>query len=424
MRMPTRPNAAPLAGLALRCQPDSRLVGLSREGQTRAFEEIVRRYRGPLVSFAGAIVPADRAEDVVQEALARAHAALVASQAEVKLKPWLYAIVRNRALNDLRDEPTHAHLDESFDGVPQPPEVAARRSQLAALIARVKDLPPAQRDALVQRELEGRSHREIGVALGVTPGAVRGLIFRARTALRDGAGMLIPMPALRALLNAGPSSAEATGTGIGGAAVGVTQGVGGGIAVKAGTTLAIAVLAIGSGAALCNRGDNEASSPGLAVHPNAGREDRAAASSLGATKRSPAHEQTPGGAGPGGAGSGSGDDSGHGFGGAGSPSDAAVDQGGGGGETEGVDSDDAGHSGSGGDGGEHEDAGGTGGGADEGSSGTGGGADEGSGGAGTEGDSGSSSDSDGTSGDGGTSGGSGGETTAAYFEDALPGDGN
>ena len=252
--MPALPNAAPLAGLALRCQSDSRLVELAREGQTRAFEEIVRRYREPLVSFAGAIVPADRAEDVVQEALTKAHAALVASEAEVKLEPWLYTIVRNRALNDLRDEQSHEHLDESFDGVPQPPEVAARHAQLAALTAQVNDLPPARRDALVQRELEGRSHREIGVALGVSPGAVRGLIFRARTALRDGAGMLIPIPALRALLDACPLGAETTGTGIGGAAVGLTAGGGGGVAAKAGATLAVAVVAIGSGAAI--HGDN------------------------------------------------------------------------------------------------------------------------------------------------------------------------
>jgi phosphoribosyl-dephospho-CoA transferase len=95
MRMPTLSNAAPLAGLALRSQSDSRLVGLSREGRMRAFEEIVRRYREPLVAFAGAIVPANRAEDVVQEALAKAQAALLANEAEVKLKPWLYAIVRH-----------------------------------------------------------------------------------------------------------------------------------------------------------------------------------------------------------------------------------------------------------------------------------------------------------------------------------------
>ena len=54
--MPTLPSPAPLAGLALRCQSDSRLAALAREGQARAFEEIVRRYREPLVSFATAIL--------------------------------------------------------------------------------------------------------------------------------------------------------------------------------------------------------------------------------------------------------------------------------------------------------------------------------------------------------------------------------
>src|SRR3954471_14154091 len=97
-----------LATTALRFQPDSRLVGLVREGHDVAFEEIVRRYRLPLVAFAGAIVPRDHAEDVVQEALTKAHRALDSGDAEINLRPWLYTIVRNRALNTLRDEPVYA----------------------------------------------------------------------------------------------------------------------------------------------------------------------------------------------------------------------------------------------------------------------------------------------------------------------------
>ncbi len=253
-RMPTAFHVAPLAGLAVRCQPDARLVTLSREGHERAFEEIVRRYRPPLVRFAAAIVPAHRAEDVVQEALAKAHSSLVATNGEIKLKPWLYTIVRNRALNDLRDEPAHQSLQEDLDGVLQPPEVAVQRSELAGVLARVGRLPPAQREALVRRELEGRSHEEIASAIGVSPGAVRGLIFRARAALRDAAGALIPLPALRALLNGGPAGGEATGVAVGGAAAGLGAGGGGGIAVKAGATLLIAGLAAGSGIALHEHG--------------------------------------------------------------------------------------------------------------------------------------------------------------------------
>lgn len=253
--MSTASPAGPLAGLALRSQPDARLVTLCREGQERAFEEVVRRYRQPLVAFAGAIVSADRAEDVVQEALTKAHASLAASRGEMSLRPWLYTIVRNRALNDLRDEPGHQRLDDDFDGVLQPPEVAAQRAELAGVLARVKGLPPAQREALLQRELEGRSHQEIAAAIGVTPGAVRGLIFRARSTLRDAAGALIPLPALRALLDAGPLSTEATGAGLGGAAAGLTAGGGGGIAIKAGATLLVAGLTVVSGIALHGHGD-------------------------------------------------------------------------------------------------------------------------------------------------------------------------
>jgi RNA polymerase sigma factor (sigma-70 family) len=251
--MASFPDTAHVAGAALRCQPDSRLVRLTREGHDRAFEEIVRRYRASLVAFAGAIVPAHRAEDVVQEALARAHSAIAAGDTDIRVKPWLYTIVRNRALNDLRDEPSHEQLDESFDGVPQPPDVAARREEIARLVERMKELPEAQRAALVQRELEGRSHEEIAAAIGATPGAVRALIFRARTALRDGVGLLIPLPLLRSLADGGPWHSETGGAGAAGAAATLTAG-GGGVALKAGGMLAVGILAVGSGVALHDRG--------------------------------------------------------------------------------------------------------------------------------------------------------------------------
>jgi RNA polymerase sigma factor (sigma-70 family) len=247
-----------LAGVAIRCQRDSRLVGLMREGQDSAFDEIVRRYRALLVSYAGGIVPEHSAEDVVQEALTRAHSALGRSDAEMNLRPWLYTIVRNGALNALRGEPVHVHLDDNYDGVPQPPEVAARREQLAALTARVKELPGPQREAIVKRELEGRSHEEIAASLGVSAGAVRGLIYRARAALRDSAGMLIPLPVLRALLSSVPASPEATGA-AGAAAAGLTAG--GGIALKAGATLGVAVIAVGSGIAIQHRDAGSAKDP-------------------------------------------------------------------------------------------------------------------------------------------------------------------
>jgi RNA polymerase sigma factor (sigma-70 family) len=239
--------------LALRCQPDARLVALTREGADPAFEEVVRRYRGRLVAYASGIVRPDRAEDVVQDSLVRALTAVRDSDSEINLRPWLHTIVRNRALNDLRDEPALEHLDENFDGVPQPPDVAARKEELAGVVDQVKALPDAQREALVQREFEGRSHEEIAAAMDVTPGAVRGLIFRARSSLRNVAGLAIPMPVLRALVE---SSAAAGG----GAATVAAAGGGGGL-VKIGAAIGVAALAIGSGVAIHDHdgsGGNEA----------------------------------------------------------------------------------------------------------------------------------------------------------------------
>jgi RNA polymerase sigma factor (sigma-70 family) len=254
-----------LARVAIRCQSDSRLVKLVREGHDLAFDEVVRRYRPQLVAYAAAIVPDHHAEDVVQEALTRAHTALGRSDGEMRLRPWLYTVVRNGALNALRDEPVHTHLDENYDGVPQPPEVAARREELAELTASVKDLPDQQREALVKRELEGRSHEEIGVSLGVSAGAVRGLIYRARATLRDGAGMVIPLPVLRALLSSSQAMPETTGA-AGAAAAGLAGG-GGGIALKAGATLGVAVIAVGSGIAVQHRDSGSAKDPATGAAP-------------------------------------------------------------------------------------------------------------------------------------------------------------
>src|SRR5215213_1667056 len=202
-----------LAAAALRCQPDNRLVALGGEGHSQAVEELVRRYRPRLVAFARGIVGPDRSEDVVQEAFLKAQSVIDSGDAEFEIRPWLYTVVRNRALNTLRDERTHEQLDPDFDGVRQPPEIASERARLRSLLTAVDALPEGQREALVQRELEGRSHEEIATRLGSTPGAVRGLIFRARETLREACALLVPLPLVRALLERGDEFATGGATG-------------------------------------------------------------------------------------------------------------------------------------------------------------------------------------------------------------------
>ncbi len=198
MSLPARTR--PIARRALSKQSDARLVKLLREGHEAAFEEIVGRYRHSLTAFAVAFVPFHRAEDVVQASLIKAHEALLADDREVSLRAWLFTIVRNRALNAIRDDPEWLELDPSYDGVPQPAAIAEQNEELHRLVEAICALPEAQRAALVGRAIQGEGHAELAADLGTTATAVRGLIFRARTTLRNAFGAAIPLPLLRLLM--------------------------------------------------------------------------------------------------------------------------------------------------------------------------------------------------------------------------------
>jgi RNA polymerase sigma factor (sigma-70 family) len=233
-------------GPALRTQPDRRLVGLVRDGYELAFEEIVRRYGKPLARYAAAIV-GGRAEDVTQDAFSKALLALRRDGAEIELRPWLFRIVRNTALNELRDNPPSPEvLAEAIAGGRNPAEEIERREELTDLMLRLQSLPEPQRAAIVMRELEGLGHEEIATALGLSGGAARQAIYRARRALRDGAGLLLPLPLLKALLMGGttaPVDAAAGAAGLGGVA-------GAGVALKAATATVLVAGAVGAGVAI------------------------------------------------------------------------------------------------------------------------------------------------------------------------------
>lgn len=281
--MPPPPAAATsitprfLLGPALRTQSDRRLVALVREGYETAFEEIVRRYGRALDRYAAAIVPRHRAEDVTQDAFSKALLALRGTENEIELRPWLYRIVRNTALNDLRDQPAAAA--PLLDTEESPMSVADQiehREELKDLMRRLGELPDSQRAAIVMRELDGLSHEEIAAALGISGGAARQAIHRARVGLRDGLGMLLPFPLLRWMLSAPGIAGEAT-TGAGGAIAGAAGGAGGGIAIKAAAATVLVAGSVGGG---------------VAIHEQSGNHDVAAASTI-SRKAGPAQTGAP-----------------------------------------------------------------------------------------------------------------------------------
>ena len=270
-------------------QSDRRLSDLYHRGVDPAFDELVDRYRASLTAFAGAIVGAARAEDVVQESLIKAHRAM-ASAAVEEPRAWLYRIVRNTALNEIRDGQKHEHseLAEAAVSASSPEREVEGREEFEALIASLAALPEAQRQAIVDRELGGYTHEEIARELEISTGATKQLIFRARKGLRNAFGALIPVPvivwlasemtgAFAAASSAGAvAGATATAGAAGGAggtaagAGGIFAGIAGGGAAKVAAVAVVATGTVAAGVAVEERVVNGDSDSGAAIERTAG----------------------------------------------------------------------------------------------------------------------------------------------------------
>jgi RNA polymerase sigma factor (sigma-70 family) len=176
--------AAPLTSLS-----DDDLVARFRAGNDAAFTEIHARFRAPLIAFARRMLRGSGhdAEDVVQDAMIRAYRGLRVTDRPMVLRPWLYMIVRNRALDALRTPQRADCFDDEIGlcGVPDsdPADRVAERDEMRRLVAEIVRLPERQRMALDMREFDGRSHAETARALHTTVPATKSLIIRARSNL-------------------------------------------------------------------------------------------------------------------------------------------------------------------------------------------------------------------------------------------------
>jgi len=174
---------APKRLLALRS--DDLLVERVRAGDPTAFEVLYERHVAALLAFCRHMLgDAGEAEDAVQQTFAAAHADLLRSPREIKLKPWLYTIARNRCVSVLRarrDQPD-PDPEVSTEGLS---EQVQQRADLREMVADINDLPQDQRAALVLSELGDLSQAEVAEVLGCEVSNVKGLVFRARAGLSE-----------------------------------------------------------------------------------------------------------------------------------------------------------------------------------------------------------------------------------------------
>jgi RNA polymerase sigma factor (sigma-70 family) len=219
-----------LSDLLLRSQTDERLIALAHLGHKRAFELIVERYRRPLTAFARRIDP-HRAEDLVQQTFLSALLALQAGTEVRHLRGWLYEILRNQARREYGPSATLAELDEADSATESAQQVAERRMLAVDALGAVAGLPARQHDAIVQMAFQGLSRTEVANSMGLSEGAVRQLVHRARATVRTAVTAITPMPILRWLYSprsgSGSRLAEAIGAGTAsGAGIALKVGVG------------------------------------------------------------------------------------------------------------------------------------------------------------------------------------------------------
>ncbi len=231
----------------LRTQSDRRLVALAADGHDRAFEAIVERYRRPLQRYLRRLLSEALAEDVLQASFVRAWQALRAGTDVRDLRPWLYRIAHNQALNTLRAAGSALPaVTADLPAISLEAEVE-RREELRAALDGIEALPDRQRAALVAIAVADRPHADVARELGMTDGALRQLLLRARTTLRAAATALTPYP-LMAWLAGGQ---EATAARV----AEVAAGAGGaGVAIKASAAVLAAGAVVAGGPAL--RGDH------------------------------------------------------------------------------------------------------------------------------------------------------------------------
>jgi len=175
---------------------DKELVARAKEGDTQAFDVLVRKYQYKVLNLVGRYVQGDEAQDVAQEAFIRAYRGLKNFRGDSAFYTWLYRVAVNSAKNYLmssgkRKSKQQVDIDDAeyFDEATllrdqHTPEHMLQTDELEVKVFEaISSLPEDLKIALTLREMDGMSYEDIADTVGCPIGTVRSRIFRAREAL-------------------------------------------------------------------------------------------------------------------------------------------------------------------------------------------------------------------------------------------------
>src|SRR6201987_1802693 len=179
---------------------DADVMLRGKAGDESAFEYLVQKYRRAMVSFMYRMSHnAAAAEDLAQEVFLRVYRSRASYEPSAKFTTWLYRIATNLAVNYARDtrherpdvtrsldepdEETGATLDLP-DRSATAEQALLRRERMAAIRAKVQQLPERQKIAVIMHKYQQMDYREIAKVLKLSESATKSLLFRAYETLR------------------------------------------------------------------------------------------------------------------------------------------------------------------------------------------------------------------------------------------------
>lgn len=180
--------------------PNVQLMLQFQKGDENAFKQLYEKFRIPILNFIYRFIHDRRiAEELTQEVFLRVYKSVSSYLPSAKFSTWLYRIATNVSINERKaskyryeiepiesrydygtkvfefaDQKTHAKSDDKI----------VLKERQAVVRDAIMELTQKQRMALLFRINEQLSYKEIGSLVGCTEGAVKSIIFRAKTALK------------------------------------------------------------------------------------------------------------------------------------------------------------------------------------------------------------------------------------------------
>ena len=178
---------------------DDELVRLSQEGDTRAFDELVKRYQEKVYRQAFKILRHEEdAAEALQDAFLSAYRGLKNFKKESTFSTWLYRVATNAALMRYRRrrnptislDQSQSPLDDAEpmeipDWSAQPLEQLLDTETREVLYESLLRLPEDLADVFIKRDIDGWSNAEVAEAIGISVAAVKSRLHRARVGLRE-----------------------------------------------------------------------------------------------------------------------------------------------------------------------------------------------------------------------------------------------